>query len=470
MDDKRNISSISAQWDGYAQNAALGCGEISKMECYNGSKNIYHICNERHWFMKSCDDCEANNDCTRQFTADMLHQAYAMKVQFLGYHQFSLQMLVNGDAQPVITFKGTETNYRDVVESLTMCEETPFCRVGEKRATGNDCELAEDALLFCLYPNSLGNACIEFPCNMSLSVKEHNHNQFLNQATVYKPWEYFFSEKMLVVSVVSLFLTVVLYCVIPELRNQFGYLQINCFLTYLISNLFLFVSAKAGTVKPLCVCSAVMLHFSLLSSFCWMMVTGSVILKMMHLMNRQISQATVNVVRYPSGKYIASHIVGHGLPGVFVVGCVIADLWYQPGSVSYGQGPFCWIHNKKSLFATFIVPSGILLLMNIIIFVCCCFSFLSIYKRNHNASSTMGHRWTFFVLAKLLVGSGMQWLFGVISHFYPNDEIVRFIFILLVSVHGILILLMTLLLKTVRRKLLFWRRQRIAVVISVVSS
>ena len=58
-----------------------------------------------------------------------------------------------------------------------------------------------------------------------------------------------------------------------------------------------------------------------------------------------------------------------------------------------------------------------------------------------------------FVLVKLLFGSGIQWLFGVLTYFYPNDVLVRFVFVVLVSVHGITILVTTLMLEIMRKKI-----------------
>ena len=161
-----------------------------------------------------------------------------------------------------------------------------------------------------------------------------------------------------------------------------------------------------------------------------------------------------NATLRSNGKHITSHVIGYALPAVFVLACMISDLGVSPGSMAYGQGSFCWIGSDKSLLTTFIIPSGILVFVNVFTFLGCCLLLFLFYAKNRLVSAlSLANRRSFMVLFKLLIGSGIQWLFGVLSHFYPHDEIVLFIFILLVSIHGILVLVCTLFLRVVRRKI-----------------
>ena len=59
-----------------------------------------------------------------------------------------------------------------------------------------------------------------------------------------------------------------------------------------------------------------------------------------------------------------------------------------------------------------------------------------------------------FVLFKLFIGSGIQWLFGVISYFFPHDNTLASIFIVLDSSHGIFVLIGTLLLRPLRKRMI----------------
>ena len=102
----------------------------------------------------------------------------------------------------------------------------------------------------------------------------------------------------------------------------------------------------------------------------------------------------------------------------------------------------------------FILPSGLLLFLNALVCIVCCLLLLHVRAQNHAAQlSSLGNGWTLFILTKLLFGSGIQWAFGLLAYSYPKDEIIRFPFIVLVSVHGTLILIATLSLKVMRRKI-----------------
>ena len=71
--------------------------------------------------------------------------------------------------------------------------------------------------------------------------------------------------------------------------------------------------------------------------------------------------------------------------------------------------------------------------------------------KNRNANISQ-HLQTIFVLVKLLFGLGVQWSFGIVAHFYPENVFIRCIFIVTASLHGVFILLSTLSQKVVRRK------------------
>ena len=150
-------------------------------------------------------------------------------------------------------------------------------------------------------------------------------------------------------------------------------------------------------------------------------------------------------------KMSISLFCGYGLPLLFVIFCASCDFLFQPGSVNYGNGLYCWINRERSLLTVFIIPTGILMIFNLISFFICFFYLICIFVKN---GVTFNHSYMFFVASKLLLGSGIQWLFGVITHLYPTNAAVRLIFVLLVSSHGILVFASTLLQRVVRRTLI----------------
>ena len=280
------------------------------------------------------------------------------------------------------------------------------------------------------------------------------HYQNVTAFHNYRYWEYVFSGHLLIASMISILVTILIYVSTPELRTNFGYHQMHYLGTYLASSVCLFVSANASSIQSLCIGSAVCLHYALLASFSWMTATSCFVLKGVLSLNRV--SALSNTQSRAVVERVVACIAGYLVPFVFTVGCAIFEFGIWPGSVGYGRGrrAFCWINGRDSLLTVFIIPTGLILLINVLACLGNGIVFLHICLQNRSMPvCSLGNGWTMFILAKMLIGSGGQWLLGVFIYFHPQEEIIRYIFIVLVSIHGILILITTLLLKVIRRKI-----------------
>ena len=386
-----------------------------------------------------------------------------------------------GGSLTEFSYNKAETQLVIDCKSQIMAEERRNGPVGSNHDDWQDTKV-------CLFPNVLLDECVQIPCAfkgesnavrhnfaMSHSAVEsaedarpsnqtttvmfgqndsatndtilHGFDTFINK---YGYWEYFISEKLLIASMISISVTVFIYAITPELRSNFGYCQINYFCTYLASNVFLFNSVSAASVKSLCTVSAIILHYALLSSFSWMMLTSCFVFESFRSLNQISSQALPNSNSQSrnKAKYVIAHIFGHFIPAIFVFACVSGE------NIDYGnKRRFCWINGNKSLLVAFIIPTGSMFFTNLLVCLGSGVYFLKFYAENRMvAVFSLGSGWIIFVLVKMLIGSGAQWLLGVLVYFYPREKIIRYIFIVSVSIHGILILVTTLLLKVVRRK------------------
>ena len=275
----------------------------------------------------------------------------------------------------------------------------------------------------------------------------------VTQPAITDIWEYFLSENLLIVSMISILITIMIYAMTSELRTNFGYYQFHYLGTYLASDICMILSANASSIQYVCIGAAICLHHSLLASFSWMTVTSCYVLKTILSLNR-VSTLSNSQPRVVGSRFVGC-IVGHLVPFVFVLGCAICDLSLRPGSVGYGQGQFCWIQGQNSLLTVFIVPTGLILCTNVLVCLGNGILFLRFYIQNKSmAVSSLGNGWTMFILTKMLIGSGGQWLLGILLYLYPHEEVIRYIFIVLVSIHGILILITTLLLKVIRGRII----------------
>ena len=185
---------------------------------------------------------------------------------------------------------------------------------------------------------------------------------------------------------------------------------------------------------------------------------GLFVLRSFVALNRQIAAAAPLTIQPNSNplapRRLTAHGLGYGFPAVLVASCALTDLFFVKGSMNYGRAPFCWIHRQYSVSTTFIIPTGVMLSLNVIVFVSCVVLLLKFRYDNGGSLSAFKRRKSFaFVFSKLLIGLGFQWLFGVASHYYPNEVALRLIFVVVSSLHGFAIFAFTLGLQAVRRRI-----------------
>ena len=385
-----------------------------------------------------------------EIDADWLHFQFMLFFAIRFTDTVTIRMIVNG---PGLTRMEYECFGNAEILEPQKCAESQPCVA--RNDSSNDCNLSTNmSTSSCTYQNPFTGVCLKVPCGQYKTNKCNDTSQdddHCRKRTPYATWEDSTSDYILLLSVVFLFITVLLLIFMPELQTSFSYYQINCYLAHLISNVFIFVSASVGHSRRSCVLSAVFLHFALLSSFSWMVVIGGLVFARLRSLNRQVANISV---RDPNTRRVlkrtVSHIMGHGVPAVFVILCFIVDKWLRPGYMSYGQGPFCWIHHSQGLLTSFIIPSGVVLLVNFMFFLGCFFTLIQFYINNR---ALPRHSYMFFVTVKMLIGTGLQWSLGIALHFYPDKKAMQFVFIVLVSGHGILIFITTLLQRVVRRRM-----------------
>ena len=308
----------------------------------------------------------------------------------------------------------------------------------------------------CIFPNPLSGECQIMPCPIMESCSNNSCPNFSSVLEARLSSERNIATKSLIASIIALIFTILLYKVIPELQSNYAHFQLNCFFMHLASNLCMFISSNINSCKPFCYIAALLLHFSLLSSFTWMMMTGFIIFHAFQSLNQQISSAILSQSNRGSPyKKFAAYVVGHAMPALFVVFCAVTDSWIQPGSMGYGGNSFCWIQSPKGLFATFIIPTSIIFSGNIIIFIGCGIYLIMFHYHSGSLPTVKKkQRLVMFAMFKLVIGLGIQWLFGIILHFHPDNDALRYAFIVSVSVHGILIFMGTIMLNVVCRRII----------------
>ena len=90
--------------------------------------------------------------------------------------------------------------------------------------------------------------------------------------------------------------------------------------------------------------------------------------------------------------------------------CLVWDVQDQPRVLSYGLDSFSWIGRTWGFLMSFLIPTGLILFVNFLMFVCCAISLLLFHLKNN---SFPPKSYMLFVFMKLLICSGAQWLLGV---------------------------------------------------------
>ena len=247
-------------------------------------------------------------------------------------------------------------------------------------------------------------------------------------------------------SIIALTLRLVLHCVLSDggparLQVSLAVSLLLAMVTFLLSPLFL-------NYFPVCYTVAVLIHWAFLAAFCWMTVIGWDILNMF--------KATSDFERIGQGnkKFVFYSLYSWGFPTIV---CCIAlavdhsnvDLIWRPAFAK----KLCWFSGKVGLLIFFVSPVALQILINIIIFIACCF-YLQRSKMPDGRTTMEQHeeRQRFWLYLKLLILMGITWVVGFLV--IPLDiDVLWYIFIIINASQGILLLIVYVVGKRTRQRL-----------------
>ncbi|XP_067129930.1 probable G-protein coupled receptor Mth-like 3 [Centruroides vittatus] len=206
------------------------------------------------------------------------------------------------------------------------------------------------------------------------------------------------------------------------------YLSLSLFFAQL-----LFLIGEAELYKPLCIIIAVSTHyFFLVTIFC------------SNVLAFDIWKTFTNLNRTPNYKfkYLPYYsLYCWGIPSIIVLSAAITE-WAFRGKFSPKYGQYvCWISNRFALLIFFAIPSGIILLANVVLFIVTAFSIVKASKSTkvarENAQDKRNFRFLLYI--KLALIMGLSWIFGFISA-YSNSNVLWYLFIILNGLQGAFIL------------------------------
>ena len=247
-------------------------------------------------------------------------------------------------------------------------------------------------------------------------------------------------------SIIALTLRLVLHCMLSD--GGPARLQVSLAVSLLLAMVTFLLSPLVLNYFSVCYTVAVVIHWAFLAAFCWMTVIGWDILNMF--------KATSDFQRIDQGhkKFVFYSLYSWGFPTVAC--CVALAVDHSNVDLIWGRAfakYLCWFSGKVGLLLFFVSPVALQILINIIIFIACCF-YLQRSKMPAGRTSMEQHeeRQRFWLYLKLLILMGITWVVGFLV--IPLDsDVLWYIFIILNASQGILLLILYVLGKRTRQRL-----------------
>ena len=156
-------------------------------------------------------------------------------------------------------------------------------------------------------------------------------------------------------SCAGLALSLAVFSVVPGLQSDRTTIHRHLCLTLLLAHLLLLGGLDATQPPLLCSGVALALHYLLLSSFCWMLVEGCHIYRLL-----------TDVFSHKQFGLLPYYLIGYGLPLLIVLPSLVSsELLSFRG---YGSSKYCWLSTTNGFIWAFAGPVAAIVTVNCIIF------------------------------------------------------------------------------------------------------
>ncbi|CEF71551.1 Cirl [Strongyloides ratti] len=228
-------------------------------------------------------------------------------------------------------------------------------------------------------------------------------------------------------SVLFLFVSILIFQFLPSIHSERVYIHRNLCITLLASELTFIIGIHRTFPENGCKIVAIILHYLFLSSFCWMLVEGCELYRLLI----KVFEPDESYMNY----YYTFSILFPGIIVAFSGGF---------GWKNYGTYDYCWINAKSGLIWTFVGPIIGIIIINICVLFIALKVVLSIRSRDRKTGNKiMGWLKGSSTLLCLL---GITWVFGFLSAIKKIEPIFTFIFTILNSLQGVFIFIFHILL------------------------
>ncbi|EDV22271.1 uncharacterized protein TRIADDRAFT_59345 [Trichoplax adhaerens] len=217
-------------------------------------------------------------------------------------------------------------------------------------------------------------------------------------------------------SLFCLILTLLTFTIVRRFYSIRGVVHANLAASLIISTSVYIAGIQKTDNEVLCQIIAVVLHFSFLASFSWMLVEGIVTFKMSIHWTEKMASCIIYV------------IIGWGTPFIIVLVAFLLRKEF------YGTSNYCWIAPGNFLLFAFGIPGLVTIGINLIFMILITRTLMGI-RAMANKSKIQKTRVSLRASIALLPLLGITWIFGYVA--IQNKTVVfSYIFVILNSLQG----------------------------------
>ena len=241
-----------------------------------------------------------------------------------------------------------------------------------------------------------------------------------------------------VLSIIALTFQLVVYAILPPLRNLAGKNLMCLSASLLIAQITFLAGISRTEIYGLCVFMAVLIHYSYLASFFWMNIMSFDIWRTFS--RNSVAHAESGHVR----QFRRYSIYGWGSPCVFVVIAIIMDFSlapHNPNRPAYGEY-MCWITNRNALLIFFAVPIALIIISNTVFYIVTIYNIHQVQRSTRiiTTNNQKSNTCQFLLYIKLCTIMGLTWVFAFIA-MLGKLPVLWYVFIVFNSLQGVIICL-----------------------------
>ena len=240
-----------------------------------------------------------------------------------------------------------------------------------------------------------------------------------------------------ILSIIGLLVLFITYIIFKELRTLPGKNLMNLSISLCLAEIFWLAGSTLDNYPTTCTVVAIVIHYFFLAFF-----TASSVIAFHSCLVFGRKMTIRRSVSENNKIFIIYSLVVWGMPGLFLLIFGLLDR-YGVFIIDYGESVVCWLGTRDSKIYLFILPFGILLLFNLILFIIVA---VRLRENQRSSAKALGKEakkrqiQNVKVCLKLSTLMGFSWLFGLLQVAVETEtDVFAYLFIIFVSFQGLFI-------------------------------